>query len=78
MPQLPVVSGALAIKWLADRGFVLARSRGSHRMLVRQDPTKKIVVVVPDHRELDIKTLRSIIRQSVSTDEQFLTWFKNR
>jgi predicted RNA binding protein YcfA (HicA-like mRNA interferase family) len=68
MSKLPVVSGAECVKALEQIGFSIDRQRGSHIMLVREDP--RTTISVPDHKELDRGTLRSIIRQvGLSVDE---------
>ncbi len=69
MSKLPVISGAVCIKVIAKIGFVIDRQRGSHVILVREDP--RMTVCVPaDHQELDRGTLRAIIRQvGLSVDE---------
>jgi predicted RNA binding protein YcfA (HicA-like mRNA interferase family) len=68
MSKLPVISGAECVKALEQIGFVFNRQRGSHMILVREDP--KTTVTIPDHKELDRGTLRSIIRQiNLSVDE---------
>lgn len=68
MSKLPVVSGAECVKALGRVDFVVNRQRGSHVILVREDP--RATVSVPDHDELDRGTLRAIIRQAgLSVDE---------
>lgn len=68
MSKLPVISGAECVKALEHIGFVFNRQRGSHIVLVREDP--RTMVTVPDHKELDRGTLRAIIRQvGLSVDE---------
>ncbi len=47
---------------LAKVGFYKKRQHGSHIILRRDSPFTQLVV--PDHRELDRGTLRSIIRQA--------------
>jgi predicted RNA binding protein YcfA (HicA-like mRNA interferase family) len=69
MSRLPVISGRECVKALRKVGFVLARQRGSHMVLYRDEPPAQ--VTVPDHRELDRGTLRSIIRQAGLTVEEF-------
>jgi predicted RNA binding protein YcfA (HicA-like mRNA interferase family) len=61
MSRLPVISGAVCIKVLGKIGFVVDRQRGSHVILVREDP--RTTICVPDYPELDRGTLRAIIRQ---------------
>ena len=49
------------------------RQRGSHIVMQRKLPDTTITVPVPNHRELDRGTLRSIIRQSQLDRELFET-----
>lgn len=70
MSRLPVVSGRQCVKALTKAGFVVARQRGSHIVLYRDEPPAQITV--PDHRELDRGTLRSIIRQAGMTVDEFV------
>ena len=67
-PPLPVVSGAEVVKALVGAGFVDISQRGSHRKLRRGAAT----VIVPMHKELASGTLRSVIRQSGTSVEEFL------
>lgn len=68
MSKLPVIAGAECVKALEQIGFVVDRQRGSHIILVREDP--RTTVSVPNHKELDRGTLRTIIQQiSLSVDE---------
>ncbi|MFN4034261.1 MAG: type II toxin-antitoxin system HicA family toxin [Fimbriimonadales bacterium] len=69
MSRLPVISGRECVKALRKAGFVLARQRGSHMVLYREEPPAQ--VTVPDHKELDRGTLRSIIRQAGLSVEEF-------
>lgn len=68
MSKLPRISGRECIKALGKAGFYFKRQEGSHVILRRDSPFAQ--VVVPDHKELDKGTLRSIIRMSeMSVDE---------
>ena len=58
MSKLPAISGRDCVKTLAKTGFRLRRQEGSHIVLRRDDPYAQ--VVVPDHRESDRGTLRTI------------------
>ena len=58
------------MKTLAKIGFYLRRQHGSHLILRREDPFAQ--VVVPNHRELDRGTLRSIIRQAQLGVSEFI------
>jgi predicted RNA binding protein YcfA (HicA-like mRNA interferase family) len=54
---------------MAKLGFVLDRQKGSHMMLFRADPPTTLSV--PDHRELDRGTLRSLLRQAGISPAEF-------
>ena len=65
-PSLPHISGAEAIRALQKIGFVVARQKGSHVILRRGSAG----CVVPNHKEIKIGTLSSVLKQAgVSTDE---------
>jgi predicted RNA binding protein YcfA (HicA-like mRNA interferase family) len=66
--RLPVISGRDFVRAMAKLGFIVDRQKGSHMILFRADPP--MTLSVPDHRELDRGTLRSLLRQvEVSPDE---------
>jgi predicted RNA binding protein YcfA (HicA-like mRNA interferase family) len=62
--RLRVLSGREARRILEQHGFVEVRQRGDHVVMQRKLETTTITVPVPDHRELRVGTLLSIIRQS--------------
>ena len=65
-PSLPHISGAEAIRALQKLGFVTARQKGSH-VILRRGSTG---CVVPNHKEIKIGTLSSVLKQAgVSVDE---------
>ena len=64
MAKLRVLSGKDVCKILSNHGFMEVRRRGSHIVMQRKDAGKTITVPVPNHDELRIGTLQSIIRQS--------------
>lgn len=70
MSGLPQVSGAEAVSALQKAGFTVRRQQGSHIILRRDDPFAQ--TVVPNHRQLDRGTLRSILRQAGLSVEQFI------
>lgn len=68
--QLPVISGAEAIRALERAGFVQRRQKGSHVIIEhRNDPARR--TVVPMHKELDRGLLRAIINQCGLTVQSF-------
>lgn len=64
MGKLRIISGQEVCTILAKYGFVEIRRRGSHIIMQRRLPNTTITVPVPDHKEIRIGTLKSIIRQS--------------
>ncbi|HXJ95664.1 MAG TPA: type II toxin-antitoxin system HicA family toxin [Terriglobia bacterium] len=64
MGRLRVLSGKEVCAILARHGFVEVRRRGSHVVMQQSIPGGTLTVPVPDHRELRIGTLQSIIRMS--------------
>ena len=64
MGKLRVLSGRDVCKILQKHGFQEVRRRGSHVVMQRRTETGTVTVPVPDHPELAVGTLLSIIRQS--------------
>ncbi len=64
MGKLRVLSGKQVCAILARHGFRQIRQRGSHIVMQKQLADTTVTVPVPDHEELRIGTLQSIIRQS--------------
>ena len=64
MGRLRVLSGREVCRILQQHGFVEVRRRGSHIVMQRRTEAGSITVPIPDHDELAIGTLLSIIRQS--------------
>jgi len=62
--KLRVLSGREVCAILARHGFAEVRQRGSHIVMQKKLPGTTVTVPVPNHSELRIGTLQSIIRQS--------------
>jgi predicted RNA binding protein YcfA (HicA-like mRNA interferase family) len=60
------------IKALAKIGFEVTGKKGSHVKLKKKLDEKVFIVIVPDHPELALGTLKSILRQANITKEDFL------
>ncbi len=56
---------------METRGFVEIRRRGSHIVMQKKIEDSTITVPVPNHKEIKIGTLQSIIRQSHLPRELF-------
>jgi predicted RNA binding protein YcfA (HicA-like mRNA interferase family) len=57
-----VLSGREVCRILAGHGFVEVRQRGSHVVMQKKLTDSSVTVPVPNHKELKLGTLRSIIR----------------
>lgn len=71
MGRLRVLSGRQVCEILKNHGFVEVRRRGSHVVMQKRTDDGTLTVPVPDHAEIRIGTLRSIIRQSGAPREKF-------
>jgi predicted RNA binding protein YcfA (HicA-like mRNA interferase family) len=69
MASLPTLSGRDVVKAFLRDGWQMARQRGSHMILVKDG--HMATLSVPDHREVAKGTLRSLIRSSGLTVEEF-------
>jgi predicted RNA binding protein YcfA (HicA-like mRNA interferase family) len=69
--KLRVLSGLQVCRILEANGFVFVRQRGSHMIMQFVDASVELTVPVPNHDELRIGTLTSIIRQSRLPRELF-------
>ena len=64
MGRLRVLSGREVCAILTKHGFVEVRRRGSHVVMQKKLAEGTITVPVPEHHEIRIGTLQSIVRQS--------------
>jgi predicted RNA binding protein YcfA (HicA-like mRNA interferase family) len=71
--KLKILSGKEVCKILYQHGFVQVRQKGSHIIMQRKLDEETITVPVPNHSEIKIGTLQSIIRQSQLPKELFET-----
>lgn len=64
MPKIKVLSGKELIKIFNHFGFAIQSQKGSHIKLFRQIQSIKQVLVIPNHSEVDVGTLKAIYRQA--------------
>lgn len=64
MPRLKRLSGAEVIEILSNFGFQIHSQKGSHVKLRRAGVTGNETLTVPNHRQLDTGTCRTIFRQA--------------
>jgi len=62
--RLGIFSGSDICRILEQNQFVQVRQRGSHVIMQKRIKDSTVTVPVPNHKEIRIGTLQSIIRQS--------------
>lgn len=72
MSKLPLLSWRDIVKALAKAGFQVARQRGSHIILVKNEH----IVPIPKHKEIKRGLLGAIIAEAGLTKEEFLKLLK--
>jgi predicted RNA binding protein YcfA (HicA-like mRNA interferase family) len=70
MPKLAAVNARDCIKALQKAGFYIARQKGSHITLRRDDPRGR--VTVPNHNPIKPGMLRGIIKEAGLTVDEFI------
>ena len=70
MPALPVLSGGKVVRVFEKLGWEVARQRGSHIIMVKEDEIATLSI--PNHKEIAKGTLRSLIRTAGITVEEFV------
>ncbi|NBB80068.1 MAG: addiction module toxin, HicA family [Verrucomicrobia bacterium] len=70
MPTLPNLSGKDVVKAFERDGWTKARQRGSHVILVKDGSMSTLSV--PNHKEVAKGTLRSLIRASGLSADEFI------
>jgi predicted RNA binding protein YcfA (HicA-like mRNA interferase family) len=69
--KLRILSGRDVCAVLAKHGFAEVRRKGSHIVMQKRLSDTTVTVPVPDHPEVRIGTLQSIIRQSGISKTEF-------
>ena len=57
MAVLPVISGRKAVRVFEQFGWQIARRRGSHMVMVKEN--SNVTLSIPDHKKVAKGTLRS-------------------
>ncbi|MDP3698820.1 MAG: type II toxin-antitoxin system HicA family toxin [Nanoarchaeota archaeon] len=75
MSTLKKISGKDCIKILCNKfGFGVVRQKGSHIILKKETKEGKIGTVVPNHKELKLPTLRSVLKLARIEEEEFVKY----
>jgi predicted RNA binding protein YcfA (HicA-like mRNA interferase family) len=72
LSKLPLLSWREVVKALEKAGFQIARQKGSHLILVKDE----CIVPVPRHEQIKRGLLMAIIAESGLTKEEFLKLLK--
>jgi predicted RNA binding protein YcfA (HicA-like mRNA interferase family) len=71
LAELPTDLSGREVRAALERvGFVFRRQPGSHMIMRRDNPFAR--VVIPDHRQIRLGTLRHIIAEAGLTVDQFV------
>ena len=68
-PKPLLISGRKLIKLFQQMGYEKVSQRGSH-VKIKNYATGS-VLIIPDHKELDRWTLKTILKQAEISDQQF-------
>jgi predicted RNA binding protein YcfA (HicA-like mRNA interferase family) len=71
MTRLPLLSGREIMKILSKNGFEVVGRKGSHVRMKKITSDGVLITVIPDHKEIPVGTLKSIIRQSGLPEDVF-------
>lgn len=71
MGKLRTLSGREVCDILGNHGFVMREQKGSHIPMKQETESGSITVSVPNHKELAVGTLVSIIRKSCVPRDNF-------
>ena len=66
-PKPPLLSGRALVKILTKLGYHKVSQKGSH-IKMKKDATGSIAII-PDHKELDRWTLKTILREAEIDEE---------
>jgi predicted RNA binding protein YcfA (HicA-like mRNA interferase family) len=72
LSKLPLLSWREVVKALTKAGFQVARQKGSHLILIKDE----YIVPVPKHQEIKRGLLLEIIAEANLTKEEFLKLLK--
>ena len=66
----PLLSGRQIVKALQKIGYYKVSQRGSH-IKIRND-AKEIMLIIPDHKQVDRWTLKGIVKDAEISIDEFL------
>jgi predicted RNA binding protein YcfA (HicA-like mRNA interferase family) len=73
--MLKKIYGKNCIKILCNKfEFIIKRQKGSHIVLRKETSKGVVVTVVPNHKEIKIGTLKSILKLAKVNEEDFMEY----
>jgi predicted RNA binding protein YcfA (HicA-like mRNA interferase family) len=73
---LPIISGREAVHAFEKAGWIVARRRASHIILIKRGVP--VNLSIPDHKQLDRGLLRSQIRKAGLTVDEFVALLRDQ
>ena len=68
-PKPPLLSGGKLVKIFKKLGYERISQRGSH--IKMKNYMTESVIIIPDHKEVDRWTLKTILKQAEISEEEF-------
>ena len=68
-PKPPLLSGRKLVKVFENMGYEKISQRGSHIKMKNYETES--VIIIPDHKEVDRWTLKTILKQAELSEEKF-------
>lgn len=72
--KLALLSGRKLVKIFKKMGYEKVTQRGSHIKIKNYDAESTIII--PDHKEIDRWTLKTILKQAEISDQEFNKYLK--
>ena len=76
MSKLPSLSGLDALKAFERAGWVFARQRGSHMIMVRKG--MDVTLSIPNHKTLKKPLLKRLIKDAGLNEGDFILYLKKK
>ena len=74
-PKPPLLSGREIVSAFQKLGYYKVSQKGSHIKIRNNE--KEIILIIPDHKEVDRWTLRGILKDAEISVEEFIKLLKS-
>jgi predicted RNA binding protein YcfA (HicA-like mRNA interferase family) len=75
---LPAIKARELLRFFEDQGFVFDRQKGSHYVMVRQEPFAMAVIPIHKGKTLGRGLVADILRDAGFSVQDFINWRKRR